>query len=205
MYKLYSRLGSGGFVVEAALALAGAPYEVVNIVKGAPPAGYAEISPLNQVPALTLPDGATITESAAMCLLLAETYPDARLQIPAGDTERPEFLRWLLFLSSMLYPALMRFYFAERSTTDPGGLDNVKQAAIADSDRGFAVVDRALDGRDWLAGSDRTIADIYLLMLAYWHPVADCPRPEWRNIVRVCETLKKDPVLDRLNATHRIW
>ena len=65
MYTLYSRPGSGGFVVEAALALAGAPYNVVNIVKGAPPPGYAEISPLNQVPALGLPRTTQFSRSSA--------------------------------------------------------------------------------------------------------------------------------------------
>ena len=33
MYKLYTRPGSGGFVVEAALALANAPFEQVDVPK----------------------------------------------------------------------------------------------------------------------------------------------------------------------------
>jgi hypothetical protein len=55
-----------------------------------------------------------------------------------------------------------------------------------------------------LAG-ERSIADVYLLMLAHWHPVADRPRDEWKNIVRVCEALKREPALAELNKRHRIW
>ncbi|MEQ1950261.1 glutathione S-transferase family protein [Mesorhizobium sp. CN2-181] len=205
MYTLYSRPGSGGFVVEAALRMAGAAYEVVRVEKASPPAGYEKLSPLRQVPALTLPDGRTITESAAICLLLQETFPSAEIGPAAGAHERPEFLRWMAFLSSMLYPTLMRFFFCERSTTDRGGLDAVKEAAIVEADRGFLVVDQALAGRDWLAGGQKSIADIYLLMLAYWHPVADKPRDEWINIVRVCEALKRDPLVAELNEKHRFW
>lgn len=205
MYTLYSRPGSGGFVVEAALTMAGAAYEIVRVEKASPPAGFEKLSPLRQVPALTLPDGRTITESGAICLLLQESFPSAGLGPVAGSHERPEFLRWMFFLSSMLYPTLMRFFFCERSTTDPAGLEAVKEAAIVEADRGFAILDRALEGRDWLAGGQRSIADIYLLMLAYWHPVADKPRDEWTNIVRLCEALKRDPLVAKLNEAHRFW
>ena len=121
MYKLYSRPMSGGFVVEAALTLAGAPFEVVHVERKAPPAGYSDLSPFDKVPALGLPDGTTMTESAAICLLLAERFPDAGLGPAPGSPERPAFLRWMLFLATMLYPTLMQFYFAKRSTTDLGG------------------------------------------------------------------------------------
>ncbi|MDQ6433327.1 glutathione S-transferase family protein [Mesorhizobium sp. LHD-90] len=205
MYTLYSRPGSGGFVVEVALTMAGAPYEIVRVEKASPPAGYEKLSPLRQVPALTLPDGRTITESAAICLLLQETYPQVGIGPAAGTQDRPEFLRWMFFLSSMLYPTLMRFFFCERSTTDARGLEAVKQAAIVEADRGFQVVDEALSGRDWLAGGQKSIADVYLAMLAHWHPVADRPRDEWTNIVRVCEVLKRDPLVAKLNEVHRFW
>jgi glutathione S-transferase len=205
MYTLYSRPGSGGFVVEAALLLAGAPFKSVNVVKGSPPPDYFGISPLNQVPALTLPEGETITESAAICLLLTERFPEADLGPQPGAKERPKFLRWMLFMSSMLYPALMRYFYAGRSTVDPAGVEAVKQAAIAEADRGFEIIDEALAGRQWLVGGRRSIADIYLMMLAYWHPVAARPREEWQNIVRVCSALRQNPLLADLNATHRFW
>jgi glutathione S-transferase len=205
MYTLYGRPGSGSFVVEAALVLAGVPFNVVNVVKGAPPSGYSGISPLHQVPALGLPDGGSMTESAAMCLYLSDLHPEASLGPAPAAPARPEFLRWMLFLSSMLYPASLRFAYAQRYTTDPAGVAAVKGSALAESDRGFVIVEDALAGRDWLVGNQRSIADIYLLMLAYWHPVGDRPREEWTNITRLCRTLRADPVLAKLNETHRLW
>lgn len=205
MYTLYSRPGSSGFIVEAALKQAGIPFRMVTIKKGAPPEGYSKVNPLNQVPSLTLPDGRTITESAAMCILLADSHPGSGLGPAPGDPHRPEFLRWLMFLTSMLYPALMRYFYPQRSTTDPGGIERVKDAAMIEFDRYFEVIDAGLAGRRWLAGERRSIADVYLLLLAYWHPVADRPRPEWTNINRVCEELKKDPILAEVNEGHRLW
>jgi glutathione S-transferase len=205
MYKLYSRPMSGGFVVEAALTIAGAPFELIHVERKAPPAGFSDLSPFGKVPALGLPDGSTMTESAAICLLLAERFPDAGLGPAPGLPERPAFLRWMLFLATMLYPTLMQFYFAKRSTAELGGVDAVKQAAIREADRGFAILDEELAHRRWLVGSDRTIADVYLLMLAHWHPVGDCPRPEWTNIVALCERLKLEPAIASVNQGHRFW
>ncbi|MBN9552122.1 MAG: glutathione S-transferase family protein, partial [Alphaproteobacteria bacterium] len=145
MYKLYTRPGSGGFVVEAALAMAGVPFEQIDVPKQeTPDPAFLAISPLCQVPALTLPDGHSLTESAAICILLAERHPEAGLAPEAGSPGRADFLRWMAFMSSVLYPAALRLYYAHRYTADAGGVGAVKEAAVAEMDRGFAIVDDAL-------------------------------------------------------------
>ncbi|MER9585773.1 glutathione S-transferase N-terminal domain-containing protein [Mesorhizobium sp. M0276] len=68
MYKLHTRPNTGGFVVEA-LALAGVPFDQIDVTKSDPPdQAFLHISPLNQVPVLILPDGSSMTESAAICV-----------------------------------------------------------------------------------------------------------------------------------------
>ncbi len=206
MYKLYTRPGSGGFVVEAALELAGAPFERVNVIKTArPDPNFLDISPLGQVPVLTLPDGQTMTESAAMCILLAERHVDAALAPVAGSHARADFLRWMAFLSSVMYPAVLRYYYAPRYTIAADGADVVKEAAIAEFERGLSIMDEWLEGRGWLAGDGFSTADIYLLMLAHWHPEWSEVQGAWPNIERVCAALRQHPVILKLNMTHELW
>lgn len=206
MYKLYTRAGSGGFVVEAALEMAGAPFERINVVKGvAPDEQFGKISPLGQVPALVLPEGGSMTESAAMCQLIAERYPNAELAPQPGAEGRADFLRWMTFLTSVMYPALLRIYYAPRYTTDPDGVEAVKAAALAEVDRGFGVVDEALRGKPWLAGERMSIADVYLLMLVCWHPEPRKAESAWPEIARISAMLRAVPVLKDLNVDHEMW
>lgn len=138
MYLLYTRAGSGGFVVEAALELAGAPFERIDVVKGVDPdERFRQINPLGQVPTLILPDGSSLTESAAMCQLIAERHPQARLAPGSNAAGRADFLRWLTFLTAVMYPATLRIYYAARYTADAEGAEAVKTAAIAEIDRGL--------------------------------------------------------------------
>lgn len=205
MYTLYSRPGSGGFVAEAVLEMAGLPVTVVNVPKAEPQAEFLAVSPLGQVPALVLPDGRSMTESAAISILIADLHTEAGLSPAIGSPARPDFLRWMLFMSSALYPALLRYFYADRYTTAPSGVEAVRAAALLETDRCFAIVEKALDGRMWLAGDRMSIADVYLLMLAHWHPAGDRPRDEWVRIVDLCARLRAHPVIDRLNRTHRFW
>lgn len=205
MYTLYSRPGSGGFVAEAALTMAGAPFTLVNLAKGDVDDAFRAISPLGQVPVLRLPDGRAITESAAIAILIADLHPRSGLSPAIDSPDRPDFLRWMLFMSSSIYSADLRWFYAERYTAEPAGIAGVKAAALDEMDRCFAILDRALAGRAWLAGDSMTIADVYLVMLAHWHPVADCPRPEWQNLIAHAERMKALPVLAELNAGHRMW
>ena len=206
MYKLYTRPGSGGFVVEAALALAGAQFDQIDVPKtDQPDEAFLAISPLNQVPVLTLPDGRSMTESAAICILLAERHPRANLAPAIDAPARVDFLRWMAFMSSVLYPAVLRFYYAPRYTADADGTKAVKQAAVAEMDRGFAVIDAALRGRDWLIGEQLSLADIYLVMLVAWHPDVGKARSAWPNIERLWSALRAHPLLKKLNLSHEMW
>ncbi|AZO40444.1 glutathione S-transferase family protein [Mesorhizobium sp. M7D.F.Ca.US.005.01.1.1] len=206
MYKLYTRPGSGGFVVEAALALANVPFEQIDVPKtDRPDPAFLGISPLNQVPVLTLPDGSSMTESAAICILLAERHPNAGLAPAVDAPARADFLRWMTFMSSVLYPAVLRCYYAYRYTADPDGTKAVKQAAVAEMDRGFAVLDAALQGRDWLVGDQLSLADIYLVMLVAWHPDVDSARTAWPNIERLWSKLRDNPLMKTLNTSHEMW
>ncbi|RVD54775.1 glutathione S-transferase family protein [Mesorhizobium sp. M2D.F.Ca.ET.185.01.1.1] len=206
MYKLYTRPGSGGFVVEAALAMTGVPFEQIDVPKtDVPDPAFLAISPLNQVPVLTLPDGHSLTESAAICILLAERHPKAGLAPDAGSPGRADFLRWMAFMSSVLYPAILRLYYAHRYIADGEGLQPVKQAAVAEMDRGFAILDQALAGRDCLAGETVSLADIYLVMLVAWHPDIEKARSAWPNIERLWARLRQYELIRKLNASHEMW
>jgi glutathione S-transferase len=91
----------------------------------------------------------------------------------------------MIFMSSVIYPADLRFYYAHRYSTDPGGVEAVKEAAIAEMERGLAILDAALEGQDWLIGDRLSLADIYLVMLVAWHPQVEKVPSAWPSIERL--------------------
>ena len=171
-YTLYSNKGSGGFAVEAALAKAGAPYTIVRVdydKDEQKSAAFAKINPMQQIPAMTLPDGTLMTESAAMAIHLAQAFPGKRLAPAMGTPGHAKFLRWMLFMAVNLYEADLRYFYPGRYTADAAGADAVKASGAAHMAKSFAVIEQELD--PFLFGNDLSIADVYLAMLAQWSPV----------------------------------
>jgi glutathione S-transferase len=149
----------------ATLAEIGVPYELVRVERdeeGRPSAEYLALNPFGKIP--TLEDGELVlTESAAICLHLADRFPDARLAPPVGSPERPELYRWLLWLSNTVQTGLLRHIYPQRY-----GTEGVLEAADADLHAHFDLIDAHLTGRDWLVGDERTVADLFLFMLTRW-------------------------------------
>ncbi len=173
-YTLYSRTGTGGFIVEAALAKAGAEFAVVEIdtSKGEQNSPeYLAINPMGQIPALRAPDGAVLTESAAIVIHLANVFPDQGLAPKPATSDHAAFLRWMFFMAINLYEGDVRYYYTDRYTTDPDGLEGVKAAAAAHMSKSFAIVEEALEKTPYLCGDDLSIGDVYLAMLMNWCPV----------------------------------
>src|ERR1700760_1694215 len=131
-YTLYGDLGSGAFSAEAALAEAGVPYnfELVLLEKNEQkqPA-FLAINPSGKVPALRLPEGDIVTESAAILLTLADHFPQARLLPPGGSVARALAYRWLAFMAAEIYPIVEIVDYPERFTPEDGDTAGLRKIA----------------------------------------------------------------------------
>ena len=103
----YTNPQSRGRIVHWMLEETGVPYETRAVAFGpemkAP--GYRAINPMGKVPAL-VHDGSVLTEAAAICVYLADRFPDKGLMPPAADPARAAFFRWSFFAAGPLEQAV---------------------------------------------------------------------------------------------------
>jgi glutathione S-transferase len=79
---------------------------------------YLALNPLGKVPTIIHGD-TVVTEAAAICCYLADTFPEAGLAPALDDPIRGAYLRWLFFSPSTIEPALIdrgRQYEAQDSS-----------------------------------------------------------------------------------------
>jgi GST-like protein len=106
MLKIFGALGSGSVAIEATLTLLGIQHELTEAVTWEHETGrklVETVNPLRQVPALVLPSGEVMTESAAILIYLADLHPQARLAPGPGDPMRAQYLRWMTYVSAAIY------------------------------------------------------------------------------------------------------
>jgi len=115
---------------------------------------FLAVNPMGKVPALKDGD-VVVTEVAAICCYLADTYPKAKLAPPIGDKRRGEYLKWLFFGPSCLEPAMIDKALgrapAPRTT-----------AGWADYDTVIEVLRNGVRGREYLLGEQFTAADVVI-------------------------------------------
>src|SRR4029077_14591315 len=138
MMKLYWSPRSRSFSALWLMEETGQPYERVltDISKGAQQtAEYLHITPMGKAPALT--DGeAILAESAAICVYVAERYPQAKLAPPLGDPLRAKYLYWLFFAPGCIEPAMVQISTKLEMSSVAAGW--------GESTRVFDVLDNAL-------------------------------------------------------------
>jgi glutathione S-transferase len=170
VYKLYGRPGSGSFAVQVALEEIGAQYERIWVGReAADVAQFRTTNPTGRVPALVLPDGTTMFESAAMLIHLALGHPQSALAPPPGTGRHALFLQWMVFLSANVYEAVLRIYYSARySTRGEADAEVIRKQGTEDFCSHLALVSQGLG--PFVLGSEYSIADTYLYMLASWYP-----------------------------------
>ncbi len=165
MYKIYGRKNAGNVCVQVLLEEAGVPYEMVWVEDVKAPE-FLKVNPNGKVPALQLPGGQIIYESAAMMAFLAETLPAARMTPKIGTAEHALMLQWLTMLSAGLYESILRYFYSERY----GEAVSVKSRASEEIDRLYGVMESALAQKaPYLCGKQISAADVYLAMLVTWY------------------------------------
>jgi glutathione S-transferase len=169
-YKLYGRPGSGSLAVQVALEELDAPYERIWV--GSEESDLARLRALNpngRVPALVLPDGTVMFESAAMLIHLALRHPQCALAPQPGTSRHAVFVQWMVFLSANVYEAALRIYYSARySARGEADAEAIRKQGTDDFCTHLALVSQALG--PYVLGADYSVADPYLHMLASWYP-----------------------------------
>jgi GST-like protein len=129
MHTLFGYQGSGSAAVEAALGWLGLPHRVIQAASWAEDSeleALRRVNPLGQIPALQLPDGTVLTESAAILMHLGLSHPQGGL-LPADPAARALALRGLVYIASNCYAAIGIIDYPERwlarddaSASEPG-------------------------------------------------------------------------------------
>ncbi len=169
-YVLYGDQGSGAFCVEAALAEAGAPLEFhpISLEAGEQTSeSFLALNPSGKIPALALPEGGIVTETAALLILIAERHPEANLLPAPGTPERAQALRWLAFMASEIYPIVEIADYPERFVADHKGVAVLKQSARKRIRERLLIVEAAVAG-PWFLGETFSALDIYAAMFSRW-------------------------------------
>lgn len=178
MYQLYYSPSSAAMAPHILLEELGVPFEkiLVDTATGAHRSEtYRRINPNGLVPALA--DGDLVLyESAAICLHLCDTHPQAGLAPALGSAERAHFYKWLMWLTNTLQATLIIYFYTER------WMDEGNSAGVAElKSHAEAKVGLMLDQLDaelarleashagpWLLGGAFSAADIYAMMLCRW-------------------------------------
>jgi len=201
MYKLYWCPDSGSFAPHVMLEACAVPYERVLIDIRAGDQRKPEflaVNPMGRVPAMGLPDGSVMTESAAITLYLADRYPEVGLAPAPDESDRAPFLRWLFFMATGIYEADLRYYYADRYTEAAGSAAEVKAVAGRDLDRLWGLLAEALRPGPFLLGERFSALDVYLLMLVSWYDPPETLLQRHSSIARLCDLVRERPAVARL-------
>lgn len=177
----------------------GIPYRMVRLDLAAgehKQADYLKINPNGAVPAIV--DGAiALFESAAICQYLADKYPERKMAPAAGTPERALYYQWIHYAMSGLEPPAEAIFMHTNMRPQEQRIAAVAEEAAPRLVCALGVVDRALEGREFIVGDRLSAADIMVGHTLAWAAMffADMPpnvaayvrrltaRPAWQRAV----------------------
>ena len=217
--QLYSLATPNGVKVtvmlEELLALghAGADYDawLIEIGKGNQfGSGFVEVNPNSKIPAMmdhSVTPPQRIFESGSILLYLAEKFGALVPKDHEGRTECLSWLFWQMGSAPYLGGGFGHFY-----AYAPWKMEYPINRFAMEAKRQLDVLDRHLDGRDWIAGSTYSIADIAIwawygnLVLGRAYNAAEfLDVASYKNVLRWAQTIDARPAVVRGRMVNRTW
>lgn len=123
---------------------------------------FISLNPNNKIPAIIDPDGPdgkplALWESGAILMYLAEKTGKL---IPADAAGRYQTLQWVLFQVGGVGPMFGQLGFFHKFAGKDYEDKRPRDRYVGESKRLLGVLDKWLEGKDWVMGDQYTIADI---------------------------------------------
>ena len=144
--------------------------------KMTPDGDFFTVNPKGYVPALQLDDGEVLTEGPAIVQYLADLKPESGLAPKNGTLPRYRLQEMLGFINSEIHKTYGPMF-------SPDVTPEVRQERTGYLKKRYALVEKALAGRDFLVGDRFTAADAYLFTVTNWAGYLKIDLSEFPNLV----------------------
>jgi len=165
---------------------------------------FLSLNPNNKIPAILDPVGPNgeplaLFESGAILLYLAEKTGQL---LPQAADARYQAIQWLMWQMGGVGPMFGQLGFFHRFAGRDYEDKRPRDRYVAESKRLLGVLDQHLEGRDWIMGSEYSIADIatfpWIRNLVGFYEAGELVEFEhFANVRRVLEAFLARPAVQR--------
>ncbi len=152
---------------------------------------FLALNPMGRVPVLTHGDR-VITESAAICMYLAESFPEKGLEVPPRSPLRGQYLRWLFFAPVSAEPSILWQAIGARAEGDYAPFAALEDVAN--------TLREAVKGREFVVGDHFTTADVLIGSTIFWGLNLMPVLPSHPELVEYWERLSKREAWQRASG-----
>ncbi len=170
MTKLFYAPGACSLGIHVLLEEIGKPYELskMSLRDGDQrKPEFAAVNPKGKVPTLQRDDGSVLTEFPAIAVWLARTNPQAKLMPEDIDTQARVTEALAFVVATIHMQGFSRLFGPGNYAPSEADHEAVLARGREIAGKGLALIDKALDGKEYIAGSF-SIADAALFYVELW-------------------------------------
>ena len=211
MITLHYYPSNASFAPHVLLHELGVPFELqrVDRTQGAHKSpAYLALNPNGLIPVLV--DGELVLyETAAICLHLVDTHPQAQLAPAVGTAERAQFYKWLVWMTNTMQSMLIHYFYPDRLVA-PGNAEGAAQVKAAAQARVIGCLEQleaelARHGGPWLLGERFSALDPYAFMLCRWtRGFSERPVRSWPRLADYMQTVLTRPAVQRAVTAEKL-
>lgn len=168
--KLYYAPGACSLGIHVLMEEIGAPYEAIRLdikTGDTQKPDFLAVNPKGKVPTLVRDDGRVVTEYPVIAHFLAENAPAVHL-LPADKDAALTAAEVTDFCVATIHmQGFSRLFRPANFSPDEAGHEAVKARGRELVEKGFALLDKQMTGREWVAGTF-SYADSALFYVEYW-------------------------------------
>ena len=158
---------------------------------------FVKVNPNSKIPAIVDPDGPngrpfTVIESGAILMYLAEK---TGLFLPAEMQRKYEVIQWVMFQMGGIGPIFGQVHHFKRAAKEkvPYAINRY----FKECRRLYGVLDSRLEGREYIANDEVSIADFCTVPWVFRHDWQEIDLDEFKNVKRWYDNMMQRPALTR--------
>ncbi|MEO6745920.1 MAG: glutathione S-transferase family protein [Caldimonas sp.] len=203
-FSFYYAPGTCALASHIVLEQAGASYTAIRLdfpASQQTKPEYLAINPKGRVPALVT-DRGVLTETPAVLVFLAQTFPQAELAPLNDPFALAELQSVNSYLCSTVHVAHAHRRRAYRWADDPAAQQAIQAKVAQNMSDCFSWIEREVLRGPWVMGSGYTVADPYLFTLASWLKGDGVDITQFPRVAEHSERIRQLPAVRRVLPLH---